>query len=74
MFDENGLDPDPALAISDGRWLIWEFERPDGEVLQIDFDARIEPGVQAAWIDATTQILEGGRPVTSVDYRTWVMP
>ncbi|MGH8884494.1 MAG: hypothetical protein ACRDYX_04840 [Egibacteraceae bacterium] len=75
LFDENGLDPDPAKATSDGERIIWQFEAPEAsEVLTISFDARIEPGQQLRRVAATTAILDRGAPAVSVDYQTFVMP
>jgi hypothetical protein len=73
MFDENGLDPDPAAATADARFVVWEFDRPPGESLNVSFDARLEPGVQ--WgKEGSAQLLVDGRVVLEVSFRTWVMP
>ena len=75
LFDENGLDPDPASATSDGEDITWQFDPPEGEVLSISFDARIEPAVQLTWIDAETSVLgPDGEPEVTVRYRTLVLP
>ena len=75
LFDENGLSPEPVSATSDGERNIWEFEPPgDSDTLDVSFDVRLEPGVQLVAPRATTAVLEGGVPVVSVGYRTWVMP
>jgi hypothetical protein len=76
LFDENGLDPDPAAAMSDGENLIWEIEPADGaSTIQLGFDARIEPAVQLTTERGTTSVLDDdGRPVATVSYTTRVMP
>ena len=75
LFDENGLDPDPQSSRSAGEDIVWEFERPDGDTLTIDFDARVGPSVQSLWPpEATTAVLEGKRRVVEVRYRTRVWP
>jgi hypothetical protein len=73
LFDENGLDPDPAAATTDGDLLVWEFDPPTGDTLTITFDARLAPSVQAGG-SARTIVLVEGRPVVEVRYRTLVMP
>lgn len=73
VWDENGLDPDPASATADESSLIWEFEPPDGEVLVVSFDARIEPAAQRGR-SGSVAVLEDGEPVTSVSFTTRVMP
>ena len=55
LFDENGLDPDPAAATQDGEMVIWEFDPPPGDTFRLSFDARIEPAAQ--WgRGATTEV------------------
>lgn len=73
MFDENGLDPDPAKSTADPEFVEWEFDPPRGDTLAISFDARLEPAQQ--WgRSGTVKILVGGVAVTEASFRTWVMP
>jgi hypothetical protein len=75
LYDENGLDPDPASATSDGERLVWEVEPADGATaVTLDFDARIEPAVQLARKKGETSVLEDGEPVVTVTYTTNVLP
>jgi hypothetical protein len=73
IFDENGLDPDPASATTMGEWLLWEFEPPIGDTLEISFDARIEPAVQRGK-SGDVAVFDGGREVVAVHLRTTVLP
>lgn len=73
MFDENGFDPQPTSEINDGEMLVWEFDPPEGDTLNLSFDARIEPAAQSGR-DGLTQVRVGGRPVVSVSYHTRLMP
>ena len=74
MFDENGLDPDPASSFQSDRWTWWTFEVPEGSsVLEVSFDARVEPGVQ--WGRSATAAVElEGQQAVAVDFATWVLP
>jgi hypothetical protein len=73
MFDENGLDPDPAIARADDRYTYWTFEIPPGDKLGVSFDARLEPAVQ--WgRDGKVLLIREGRTLLEVPFRTWVMP
>ncbi|MDP1820581.1 MAG: hypothetical protein Q8K58_11930 [Acidimicrobiales bacterium] len=76
IYDENGLDPDPVSAMTDGEDIVWEFEPSDGATtLSVEFDARIEPAVQLSKRPGRTSVLDDdGAPVATVDYRTWVLP
>jgi hypothetical protein len=74
LFDENSFDPDPDASYSDGERMIWEFEPPaEGDTMEVSLDTRVGPNVQLG-TGATTEIIEDGRPVVTVDYRTWILP
>lgn len=74
MFDENGLNPEPASSFRSGQWTLWTFEVPDGaQILEVTLDARLEPAVQ--WgRDSTVTVEVGGEEMVTVGFRTWVMP
>jgi hypothetical protein len=73
MFDENGLDPDPAKASQDGEFTIWTFEPPSGDTLTVAFDALLSPAQQ--WgRGGVVQVREGDVPVVEVPFHTWVSP
>ena len=74
-FDENGLDPDPAEAVNDGERTIWRFDPPPGEVMTVSFDARLQPDIQLTRVKGTASVLDqSGAAVTTVDFRTLVLP
>jgi len=74
MFDENGLDPDPTSSFQSEEWTWWSFEVPEGSsVLEVSFDARLEPAVQ--WGRSATAAVEvDGREAVAVEFTTWVVP
>ncbi|HEX2154703.1 MAG TPA: hypothetical protein VHL52_12095 [Acidimicrobiia bacterium] len=74
MFDENGLDPQPASSFNDSEWTTWTFDVPPNSTeLKVDFDARIEPAAQWGETAAATLLIEDEEVVT-VDFSTWIMP
>lgn len=73
IFDENALDPEPSSSTSRGEAIVWEFDQPMGNVLTISLDARIEPKYKGGR-QAVTSILEQGKEVVSVRYRTRIFP
>ena len=74
-FDENGLDPEPVMATTDGQRVIWTFDPPpSGDTMTISLDARIEPGVQWKRAKGSVEVLEQDRPVATVEFRTLVLP
>lgn len=74
MWDENGLVPDPSSSTADRDQVIWEFEPPDGDVLAIFFDARIEPAVQSGRPGWVAVLGPGGETAVQVDFETRVLP
>lgn len=75
IWDENGLDPDPASSTTDGEWLIWEFEPPPrGDTLTVSFDGRIEPAAQRGKPGRVAVLDGAGNEAVSVSFRTRVLP
>lgn len=74
MFDENGLEPEPASSYHTGQWTWWTFEVPGGQSdFEVSFDVRLEPAVQLGRSGSATVEVDGEEMV-SVGFRTWVMP
>jgi hypothetical protein len=73
MWDENGLVPAPAAETTDGEWVQWEFDPPDVDELTVFYDARIEPAVQSGETGKVA-VIDNGRPVVEVEFRTEVRP
>ena len=75
ILDENGLDPDPAVATTDDEHVVWTFDAPDqGDTMTISVDARIEPSVQFKRAEGSVAVLENGQAVATADFRTLVLP
>lgn len=74
MFDENGLDPQPSSSFQSDEWTWWTFEVPEGAgILEVSFDARLEPAVQ--WGQESSAAVEvDDEQVVAVDFETWVLP
>ena len=73
LYDENGLDPDPAKSTSTNSDTIWEFDPPPGDTLTVSFDARMQPDRQAGE-KATASVLEHDQPVATVQFQTRAIP
>lgn len=72
IFDDNGFEPDPAEVTTEDGYVVWTFDPPPGDTLEIILDARIEPGVFGRE-RGTTIVSVGGDEVT-LEYTTWVAP
>lgn len=74
MFDENGLEPEPASSYQNGRWTWWTFDVPQGHnELEVSFDVRLEPAVQWGREGSATVEIDDDEQVT-VEFVTRVMP
>ncbi len=71
-LDENGANPDPDASTTDGDDTIWTFGAPDGDVLTVWLDTRVEPGVQ--WRrEGRTAVVVGTDQVV-IDHPLWILP
>jgi hypothetical protein len=73
LIDLNDVEPSPSASHSDGRFVVWSFDPPVGDVLRVSIDAIVQLNAHLG-AGAEVAVLEGGRPVVSVHYRTWVSP
>jgi hypothetical protein len=71
LLDLNDIEPQPSASHSDGRFVVWTFDPPAGDVLRVSIDALIQLNTHFG-SGAEVAVMEGGRPVVSVHYRTWV--
>jgi hypothetical protein len=74
LWDLNGIFPTPAEERSEGEQLVWTFDRPDGDVFTLVYEARIEPGVQLETRAGTVSLLDEGTRVLDVRFATEVRP
>ena len=73
LWDVNGVFPSPADERSAGDAVVWTFDPPDGEVLTVFYEARIEPGMQLIRREATVSLLDPNE-VLRADFTTKVRP
>ena len=74
LFDENGFTPQPDAETSDELYTYDEFEAPDGDVLLISVDTRIEPARQRGEAGDVAVVDAEGRPLVQVSFRTRLLP
>jgi hypothetical protein len=74
IYEEQGLDPEPASQSSDGEYLYWTFDPPPaGEEFVVDFDAYIQPSSQLG-ASGDVSVLLGTERVASTPFHTWLVP
>jgi hypothetical protein len=73
IWDENGVAPEPSSETTQDEWLVMEFDPPEGDLLAISFDGRLEPASQRG-AAGRVAVLEETVPVVQVDFTTAVRP
>jgi hypothetical protein len=77
IWDFNGIVPAPSAETSDGDVVVWELDAPDGDVLTVRLDARIEPARQQG-VHGRVAVLDPSGPaggeVVAVDFATAIRP
>lgn len=73
LFDLNGIYPAPASESVDGEMVVWEFDPPQGDVLRVQVDWRVQPSVHSGTPGRVELVVDGG-PITSVSFDTRVTP
>lgn len=66
--------PNPSSEIGEGDALVYEYDPPVGDVLEVDLDARVSPGQFGEVDDCRLAVMEGDVEVASVTFDTWRLP
>jgi hypothetical protein len=72
IFDDNGFEPDAVSMTTEDGFVVWEFDPPPGDSLDVILDARIEPGVFGR--EPGTTVVSADGDVVSLAFTTWVAP
>ena len=74
MWDENAFYPTPSSSWGEANHLVMEFDPPDGDVLRIIYDARIQPAQQWGRDGYVALVDSAGALTGVVRFHTRVMP
>jgi hypothetical protein len=74
MWDFQALYPDPSGVVGGAERVVMTFEPPEGDVLRVFLDARIQPSQQSGRNGKVALLDELGAVVASVEFHTRVMP
>ncbi|MDH2415353.1 hypothetical protein [Nocardioides sp. CER19] len=73
IFESQGFEPQPSDETRDGSYYYLTFNKPPGDTLTVSFDAYVQPASQIGR-SGTLSVVDAGRRVASVDFRTFLMP
>ena len=66
--------PNPSAETSSPTRLLYEFDPPEGNVLEVSLDARAAPGQWGGRERCRAEVLDAEQPVVGADFTTWVAP
>lgn len=66
--------PTPSAETGDPESLVYEFDPPREDTLEVSLDARTAPGQFGGAEKCRIEVLDKDVPVTSVTFTTWRMP
>jgi len=74
LFNRSSVDPQPSSETADASHVQWTFDPPDGSTLVVSVDMQVQFGRH--WgRDGTVSVLdEGGKPVVTTSFKTWLSP
>lgn len=73
IFETQGFHPQPAAETRDAHTYYLTFEAPRGDTFVVYYDAYIQPASQEGK-SAQLAVIDHGRSVVSLDYRTRLLP
>jgi hypothetical protein len=73
IFETQGFHPQPSAETRDGHTLYLTFDTPPGDTFVVYYDAYIQPASQQGK-SARLSLIDHGRPVVWIDYRTRLLP
>jgi hypothetical protein len=73
IFESQGFNPEPSDETRDSATRYLTFNAPPGDTLKVSYDAYIQPASQIGR-SGTVSVVDGGRRVASVDFRTFLLP
>jgi hypothetical protein len=74
LFDRTSVDPAPASATATADDVIWRFDPPPGDSLEIAVDMQVQGGRHWGRTGTVAVLDDGGAALVHVDFKTWLAP
>lgn len=73
-LDFQSWNPTPSGKTGSPGGLVYEFDPPPGDVLEVSLDARSSPGRFGGTDECSVSVLDRGSPVATVSFESSRMP
>jgi hypothetical protein len=74
LFDRNSIDPEPKSATATADAVIWQFEPPPGDTLEISVDMQVQGGRHWGRTGTVALLDDSGSTLLQVQFKTWLAP
>ena len=66
--------PNPAGEVGEGRFVLYEFDPPEGTTFTLSLDARVAPTQWGSWDTHAIWMVRDGQDLLRTEYTMWVLP
>lgn len=73
-FDFQNWFPNPSSEVGEGAFVVYEFDPPEGDTLDVSLDARVAPTQWGGRDEYALWVEVAGQPTLRTDYTVWVIP
>jgi hypothetical protein len=74
LFDRSSIEPQPSSATATAADVIWRFDPPAGDTLEISVDMQVQGGRHWGRTGTVAVLDDGGSALVHVDFKTWLAP
>jgi hypothetical protein len=72
-FEAPSPIPEASMSTTRGPMVVWEFDPPDGDLLEVTLGGRLSASASGI-LRGRVAVLDGGRELVAVSFRSWVVP
>lgn len=73
-LDYQNWYPNPSAETGGSDQIVYEFDRPPGDTLEVSLDARVGPGELGGKDTCEVAVLDQGQPLVSLEFTSWRLP
>jgi hypothetical protein len=74
LFDRNSIDPEPKSATATPDAVIWRFDPPPGDTLEVSVDMQVQGGRHWGRTGTVAVLDDAGSALVQVEFKTWLAP